>query len=178
MDFSGVLELEVLGKVAPRWRCCRRCTLIIIGVSRLSVQQIYKESHNHMFAELEEGTSWAPTTLHYRGLFLAFHSSTPETFKVQTNGKISGSWLWNCFTPLDTIVLQHTEFRQFTSPRSGSHFCAYGNAYYHAKKRCIQLKWTKLYSFCSGVLGTWVSAWRPSSVRFRVWCLDTMLLIA
>ena len=91
-----------------------------------------------------QSSSWAwPTAPPPWSLPSTSYSSTPETFKVHLkNGKISVcSGCRNGFTPLDTIVLQHTEFRQFTSPRSGLPSSRYGNAYYHAKKRCIQLKW-------------------------------------
>ena len=70
-------------------------------------------------------------------------SNTPETFKVHLKtGNISVcSGCRNAFTQLDTVVLQHLEFRQFNSPRSGLPSSKYGNAYYHAKKRCMELKW-------------------------------------
>ena len=37
------------------------------------------------------------------------------------------------------------EFRQFTNPQSGLQSSRYGNAYYHAKKICVELKWGRHY---------------------------------
>ena len=47
----------------------------------------------------------------------------------------------NASTQLDTVMLQHMEFQQFTSPWSGLPSSEYGNTCYHAKKRCVELKW-------------------------------------
>ena len=44
------------------------------------------------------------------------------------------------FSETNEVVIQHPEFRQFTSPRTGLQQSKYGNAYYHAKISCIQLK--------------------------------------
>jgi hypothetical protein len=47
----------------------------------------------------------------------------------------------NDFSKSDKIVIQHAEFRHFTSPRTGLPASKFGNAYYHTHKRCIELKW-------------------------------------
>ena len=39
------------------------------------------------------------------------------------------------------IVIQHTEFCKYTNPCTGLPASKYGNAYYHPKRACIQLKW-------------------------------------
>ena len=41
----------------------------------------------------------------------------------------------------DKIVIQHAEFCQFTSPCTGLPASKFGNAYYHASRRCIELRW-------------------------------------
>ena len=46
----------------------------------------------------------------------------------------------NKFSKDDKIVIQHAEFRTFTNPRTGLPASKFGNAYYHANKRCIELK--------------------------------------
>ena len=44
------------------------------------------------------------------------------------------------FTQADSIVIQHAEFRHYTSPQSGLPASKFGNAYYHLKRACIELK--------------------------------------
>ena len=46
----------------------------------------------------------------------------------------------------DKIVVQHAEFRQFTSPRTGLPSSKYGNTYYHPNRKCIELKWGGYFS--------------------------------
>lgn len=46
----------------------------------------------------------------------------------------------NNFTKADGIVIQHAEFRHYTSPQSGLPTSKFGNTYYHPKKVCIELK--------------------------------------
>jgi hypothetical protein len=46
----------------------------------------------------------------------------------------------NKFTEKDILVIQHKEFRSFTSPQSGLPSSRFGNAYYHLRKRCIEIK--------------------------------------
>ena len=46
----------------------------------------------------------------------------------------------NSFTQADSIVIQHAEFRHYTSPASGLPASKFGNAYYHPKRVCIELK--------------------------------------
>ena len=48
----------------------------------------------------------------------------------------------NTFSETDKVVVQHKEFRQFMSPRTGLQQSKYGNAYYHARMNCIQLKFS------------------------------------
>ena len=45
------------------------------------------------------------------------------------------------FSQSEEIVIQHAEFRHYTNPRTGLPASKYGNAYYHPKRACIQLKW-------------------------------------
>ena len=40
----------------------------------------------------------------------------------------------------DNLVIQHKEFRNFTSPHTGLRSSKFGNTYYHLQKRCIELK--------------------------------------
>ena len=47
----------------------------------------------------------------------------------------------NNFSKSEKIVIQHAEFRQFTSPHTGLPTSKFGNPYYHACRRCIELKW-------------------------------------
>ena len=73
------------------------------------------------------------------------HSSapiSPDPFKVCIKtGNISiCNGCRNNFSRNDAIVIQHPEFRQFNSPRTGLPTSKYGNAYYHPRKRCIELK--------------------------------------
>ena len=44
------------------------------------------------------------------------------------------------FSDRDVIVIQHAEYRDYTNPRTGLPASRYGNAYYHLRKSCIQLK--------------------------------------
>lgn len=37
--------------------------------------------------------------------------------------------------------LRHEEHRQFTSPHTGLLTLKLGNAYYHPRRRCMELKW-------------------------------------
>lgn len=46
----------------------------------------------------------------------------------------------NNFTKADIVVIQHAEFRQYTNPHSGMPASKFGNAYYHMKRMCIELK--------------------------------------
>ena len=96
-----------------------------------------------------QSSSWAwPSSPPPWSLSSASLSNTPENFKVHfKTGNISiCSGCRNAFTKQDTIILQHMEFRQFTSPRSGLPSSKYGNAYYHAKKKCVALKWGQNYT--------------------------------
>ena len=45
----------------------------------------------------------------------------------------------NYFCETDKILVQHPEFRNFTSPRTGLQQSKYGNAYYHIN--CVALKY-------------------------------------
>ena len=47
----------------------------------------------------------------------------------------------NRFSAADSIVVRHSEFRQFTSPRTGLPAVKYGNVYYHTRKKCLELRW-------------------------------------
>lgn len=70
-------------------------------------------------------------------------ASSQDTFKVCFKvGNISVcSGCRNNFSVADQIVLQHPEFRNFNSPRTGLPTSKYGNAYYHVQRRCIEWKW-------------------------------------
>lgn len=46
----------------------------------------------------------------------------------------------NNFTKAYSIVIQHAEFCHFTSPQSGLPASKFGNAYYHPRRVCIELK--------------------------------------
>ena len=54
----------------------------------------------------------------------------------------------NNFSKSDKIVIQHAEFRHFTSPRTGLPASKFGNAY-HTSRRCIELKWRASFNFLS-----------------------------
>ena len=45
------------------------------------------------------------------------------------------------FVRSDETVIQHAEFRHYTNPQTGLPASKFGNAYYHARRSCIQLKW-------------------------------------
>ena len=45
------------------------------------------------------------------------------------------------FTECDDLVVRHSEYRTFNSPRTGLPTSKYGNAYYHPKHSCTGLKW-------------------------------------
>ena len=47
----------------------------------------------------------------------------------------------NRFSAADSIVVRHSKFRQFTSPHTGLPAVKYGNVYYHARKKCLELRW-------------------------------------
>ena len=66
-----------------------------------------------------------------------------EKFKVCFKaGNISVcSGCRNNFNKSDVIVLQHAEHRQYNNPHTGLPATKYGNAYYHVRKMCVQLKW-------------------------------------
>ena len=68
---------------------------------------------------------------------------SPESFKVHhKSGNISVcSGCRSPFSKQEVIVLQHSEHRQYTSPRSGLASSKYGNAYYHMKRWCVEQKW-------------------------------------
>jgi len=51
----------------------------------------------------------------------------------------------NSFGQSDEVVLQHAEFRHYTNPQTGFPASKYGNAYYHPRKSCIELKWGPVY---------------------------------
>ena len=46
----------------------------------------------------------------------------------------------NNFTQADNIDIQHAEFHHYTNPQSGLPTSKFGNAYYHPKRICIELK--------------------------------------
>lgn len=49
------------------------------------------------------------------------------------------------FAQSEEVVIQHAEFRKYTNPCTGLPASKYGNAYYHPKRACIQLKWGSLF---------------------------------
>lgn len=53
---------------------------------------------------------------------------------------------WKKFSVDDKILVCHEEFRQFTSPHTGLPASKLQNAYYHARKKCIMLKWGPSFS--------------------------------
>ena len=68
------------------------------------------------------------------------HDTYKICFKVGNNN-IHLHGCQNTFSAADKIVVQHAEFRQFTSPRTGLPSSKYGNTYYHPSRKCIELKW-------------------------------------
>ena len=68
---------------------------------------------------------------------------TEEKFKVCFKARNISvcSGCRNNFSKSDEIVLQHAEHRQYNNPHTGLPATKYGNAYYHPKKICVQLKW-------------------------------------
>jgi len=56
-------------------------------------------------------------------------------------GNVSGC---NCcyikFSDHSVIVIQHAEYHDYTNPHTSLPASKYGNAYYHLRKSCIQLK--------------------------------------
>ncbi len=70
-------------------------------------------------------------------------SAPPEPYKVCFKvGNIAVcNGCRNTFLDADKIVIQHPEFRQFISPRTGLPSSKYGIAYYHTRRKCIELKW-------------------------------------
>ena len=51
----------------------------------------------------------------------------------------------NSFDRSDEVVLQHAKYRYYTNPQTGLPASKYGNAYYHPRRNCIQLKWGPVY---------------------------------
>ena len=99
-------------------------------------------------------------------------SSTPcDPFKVCFKfGNISVcNGCRNTFTEADTIVIQHAEFRQFLSPRTGLPASRYGNAYYHARRKCIELKWGVNFSNSDVVV--------PENVKSQLTSLQNNVLL-
>ena len=47
----------------------------------------------------------------------------------------------NSFNKSDEIVLKHAENRHYNHPHTGLPATKYGNAYYHVRKMCVNLKW-------------------------------------
>lgn len=70
-------------------------------------------------------------------------SKSPNTFMLCVkSGNISvcaGCRLK--FTECDDLVVRHSEYRTFNSPRTGLPTSKYGNAYYHPRQSCLGLKW-------------------------------------
>ena len=75
----------------------------------------------------------------------------------------------NNFSKFDNIVIQHAEFRHFTSPRTGLPASKFGNAYYHASRRCIELKWGASFNFSSITV--------PDSVKPKLKSLQTFKIV-
>ena len=88
-------------------------------------------------------SSATPAASATRPYFPQSSESSPDPFKVCVKtGNISiCNGCQNNFSKNDVIVIQHPKFRQFNSPRTGLPTKKYGNAYYHPRIRCIELKW-------------------------------------
>lgn len=139
---TGKVPPTLLQRINPGCGPTLQCLRFILIPGTLRLLIAWSELLCGSVLDVESHPScsrWINTPINYHD-FEPFN----VTFKVGNISVCNGCR--NKFSESDKIVIQHQEFRNFTNPHTQLHASKYGNAYYHAQRKCIEIKWGQAFN--------------------------------